>query len=378
MLKYYNSLISAVACIGLLLPTSAGHSQTLQFTSVPPGYAADSIPLLRPFAGALAPDPFDEDFIYVAIGDFHDMEIVRVGLIDHSIAHVAAGPFGSVGGIAKIAANQLVIVDNDGAPGSGITSNTLLSARDFNPADGDFNDPGEITELIAPILAGPPSGFTGAQARVAPGANASGVPFGALLVQTADGNGQGELLVVRNPVIAPAFRPPGGAYFTGFDFNGGFDFDSLGRIFMGTVEGTGFTGQVFALVNLNMDSVIDPGESHMILSGENGMSDLIIDREDHVYFAGADESFIAAIRTFDVPADPLSGTVTATNFVQTDAGFLSALTISSKLKLFRPSTYSSGAVLVTSGFTATFEPATNLLTLTPMHINASESWRSYE
>lgn len=360
-----------------MLSTAPLSAQTIAFTSVPEGYVAGSIDLPRSFGGAMAVDPNNDLILYVSVGNFGDMDVVRVNLFTQSVQLVADGPFGSIAGIAPLSSTQLVLVENDGVAGSGITSETLLLATDFNPPDNDFDDPGEIVELIQPILVDSPFGFSGTQARVAPPGNASAIPEGAVLVQTADGNGLGEILVVDGVLSTPAFRPVGGAFVSGFDFNGGFDFDSLGRIMMGTLEGFSFTGEVFALVNRNGDENIDLGEANRILAGEAGMADLVIDAEDDVFIAGATPSFVAAIRTFAVPADPLIDGAVASTFAETDAGFLSAIAITSKTRPFEPMVRTPGAMLITSGFTADFQPATNLLTLRPVPLNSALGWEEY-
>jgi len=366
--------VATILCAALAAAPAA-RGQTIHFTSVPDGYTTGSIALPRPFGGALGRNPADETSIYASIGVFGDMNLARIGLKSHSVRIVAAGPFGALAGIAALSANQIVLIDNASAPG-GPPDDTILLATDAN-GDGDFNDGGEIVELIAPILTG--ASWTGAQARVAPPGNPSKIPSGSVLIQTADGSGGAEILVLANPLTAPAFRPPGSAYFTGFDYNGGFDFDSRGRLIMGTLEGTGFTGQVFALVNTNADEDIDPGESNRVAAGENGMADLVVDAEDDVFFAGADSSFVASVRTFDVPDDPLTQTADPVNFATTDAGFLSAILLSPRTRPFEPRSGPNSAALIVSGWTAGFEPARNLLILRPEGGPAAAShWRRYE
>ncbi len=370
-----RGVLALAAALALAGPLAA---QMIQFTELPPGYVPDSVTLPRAFAGALAVDPEDDAVIYVSVGAFLDTQIVRLDLRDRTARVVAAGPFGNIGGIAPLAPGRLALIENSVAAGSGLPGETLLLATDVN-LDGDFDDLGEIVELIAPILTGAGGDFSGAQARVAPAGNPSGIPSGSVLLQTADGGGEAELLVVTNPLGMPAFRPGGGAYFGGFDFSGGFDFDSQGRIILGAVEGTAFTGQIFALVNLNGDEAIDPGESGLLAQGLNGIFDLVIDAADRAYFTGPDEDFIAGIRTFQIPENPLAETATITTLARTNSGFLTGLILTSKTKSFAPAAGPEAATLLFGGFTSSFEAATNLLLLTPLNpLNRVHGWRRYE
>ena len=85
-------------------------------------------------------------------------------------------------------------------------------------------------------------------------------------------------------------------------------------------------------MNVNGNETIDAGESNKLVTGENGMSDLIIDAEDDVFFAGANELFAAAIRTFRAPDDPLVGTAMPTDFAVTDSGFLTGVILNSRAR----------------------------------------------
>jgi hypothetical protein len=364
----------------MVLMASAAHSQTIRFTEIPDGYVGGSIQLPREFGGAMSVSSSDSNALYVSVGGFGDQSIAKVDLRAGEAEIVAAGPFGSIGGLAAIgrialgpggapfAVADLVIVDN-------ATSQTLLLARDGN-LDGDYDDEAEVRELIAPILVDGAFGFSGAQARLVPPSAPAGLPPGSIVFQTADNFGQAELLVVVDPLGAPMYRPPGRAFATGFDFNGGFDFDRRGRVIMGTLESAGFTGLVFALDNANGNQVIDLGEATLLVSGENGMADLVLDAEDDAFIAGADENFVAAIRTFRVPEDLADAPVAVETFAPTDAGFLSGLAIASHSLAFEPNAY-RGATLIVGGFTADFAAARNLLTLTPVMPLAARSWREY-
>lgn len=363
-------LVVSLLCCRILEPAC---SQVLSFTSIPSGYTGDSIPLPRTFAGALAADPNDDLTIYASIGSFLDAELVRIDLASGAVTTVADGPFGNLAGIAVLSATQLALVDNASAPG-GPPDRTILLAQDLN-ADRDFNDPGEIGELIEPILTGF-FGWSGAQARVVPTGNASGIPSGSVLIQTADGGGEGDLLVVADPLGTPDFRPTGGAFFTGFDFNGGLDFDSAGNLLVGAanvIDPTFFVivGNVLALEDVDQDESIGAGESNQVVSGEqlpNGIFDLIIDAEDDVFVTSGGE-----VLTFPAPAAPLLETATPSLFVGTNSFFLTGLMINSKLRQFEPSSGSNGATLVIgSGF-----GELNLLSLRPEITASVENWELY-
>lgn len=356
------SVLALAALAAATFSARPSGAQTISVIPVPSGYDAGSIPLPRPFTGALAVDPTDDDVVFASVGSFLDSSLVRVDLTSGTATTIALGPFGNLAGIAAFSPTELVLLDNATAASGPYPGETILIARDDNPADGDFDDAGEIVELIAPILT---ADFSGAQARIVPPGVPSGIPSGSLMFQTADGGGGGELLVVADPLGAAAYRPAGAPYFTGFDFNGGFDFDASGRIFMGTLNGTNFTGEVFALVNLDGDEDIDPGESNLLVAGEPGMGDLVVDAEDDILFAGATPSFAAGIRTFRAPADPLSGTVSPGTLATTDAGFLSGLILNSRSRPFEPNAGPGGATLLFGGFTSDFSPGRNLATLTP-------------
>lgn len=343
-------------------------AQTIEFTTVPKGYAASSIDLPRPFAGALGRDATDDLKVYATVGGFGATGLVRIDLRDGSVQSVIEGPLGNIEGIAALSAERIVLIENQ-------DPDTILLASDLN-LDGDFDDEGEIEELIAPIGLNEDLDFRGSQARVVPPGDPSGIPSGSVMFQTADNQGGGDLFVVVDPLTNPRYRPDGGVYFTGFDFNGGFDFDSFGRIVMGSLNSS-FLGEVFILVNENGNETIDPGESNMIVAGENGMFDLAVDAEDNVYFTGTDPDFIAAVRTFSIPADPLNAMVTPENFAETNSGFLTGILITSKNRSFQPGTL-NGATLLVGGFTLSFESPMNLLTLRPMKFSRAERWQSYE
>lgn len=349
-------IFSAALC---LITAGVSHAQKLSFTSHPDGYDAASIDLPDLFTGALAVDPENENRVFASVGSFGEMRLALVDLETETSWIVAAGPFGSIGGLAVLSATQTAIVENGSNP-AGPPDKTILLASDLD-GDGDFDDPGEIEELIAPILVGPdaPFGFSGAQSRVVPPGNPSGISSGSLMVQTADGGGNAELLVIVDPLGAPAYRPIDGAYFSGFDFNGGFDFDSEGNILLGSLSSATFQGEIFALVNTNGDEAIAPDESNLLVRDANlpfGISDLAIDSENEVFGASG-----GGIQTFPVPGDPLTAEATPTTFALTDSFFLSGILFNTKQKPFEPFSGPEGAKLVVGDGIGT----TNLLVLSP-------------
>ncbi|MBI3736397.1 hypothetical protein HY256_07775, partial [Candidatus Sumerlaeota bacterium] len=231
MLRFISSMgriarIFSASLFILFMLILAGHSaaQTISFTSVPDGFDAGSIELPRPFAGALGVDADSDNIIYAAVGNYQDMNLARIDLNTGAVAIVAEGPFGGLGGIAPLTGGAIVLTDNASAAG-GPPDDTILIARDLN-RDGDFNDGGEITKLIDPILVN--GSWSGAQARRVPKVRKSRLGAGSVMIQTADGAGNAELIVIDNPLRRPSFNLHRNPYFFGFDYNGGFDFDSRG------------------------------------------------------------------------------------------------------------------------------------------------------
>src|SRR5690606_18505983 len=109
---------------------------------------------------------------------------------------------------------------------TGLPVETNLLLQDLT-LDGDFDDPGEIVELIAPVgISNPDPSFglyTGSQMRVVPPGAPGGLPSGAVAVQTADNATSSELLIITNPANpgSAAYHPAGAAWFEGYGFNGG-------------------------------------------------------------------------------------------------------------------------------------------------------------
>lgn len=348
-------------CGCLILLMDSCFAGPLTFTSVPRGYLEGSIELPRSFAGALAADPLDDSILYASVGSYLDAQIARINLETGGITIVAQGPFGNVAGIAVLSATEMVLVDNASAVG-GPPDKTILLASDLN-TDGDYDDENEISELITPILTGY-FGWSGAQARVAPAGNLCGIPAGSVLIETADGGGTGEILVVTDPLGTPAYRPADGAFFNNFDYNGGFDFDSRGQLLAGSATVTDpvfftISGQIFGLINHDGDETIDTGESNVIVGTNqlpSGLADLILDGDDDVFCVSG-----STVYTFAAPADVLSETATVSAFAGTSSYFLSGVMINSKSRSFEPYSGPGGATLVIgSGY-----GESNLLTLKP-------------
>jgi hypothetical protein len=364
-----KSCILALACaFGVAALT---YGDTISFTTVPAGYNSGSIELGVPFAGSLAASPSDPTKLYVAVGSFGNQQIVRLDVATQTTSVVATG-FSSIGGIAVFSNGDLAITEN-------YTSDTIFRAHDAN-ADGDFLDAGEVAELIAPILADG-GDFTGAQVAIAPAGNAAAIPAGSLLVQTADDQTSSELLVIENPLSSPAYRPAGGAFFSGFQYNGGVAFDTAGNVIMGESRFDWLTftssGRIYALVNLNANETIDTGESHVIVpeaSLSAGLSDLSVSAANAVYFTESSGN----IRTFALPSDLLNDTATPTTFATTNANYLSVCRFDDPTKSFAPNTSQPRARLYVGGYAPSWTAATNILWLEPVPAgSAVNEWELY-
>lgn len=372
---------SVRACLLALLTLSAlspsgASAQHLTVHSVPPGYTASSLELGQPFAGALAFDPADPNRLYAAVGFFGNMSVLRVEA-DTGTTATVAGPFGGIGGLALLANGDLIISENHTPGPDAVTTDTLIRARDLN-ADGDFLDPGELTELIAPILTG--GNFTGAQIAVAPAGDPSGIPTGSLLVQTADGSTDSELLVVLDPESdSPAFRPAGGAYFSGFQYNGGFGFAPGGEIIHGESELDLFTfmsqGRIRALVNTNGDEEIDADESHVIVDQADlqaGLTDLTVSGDGMVFFGEGS----GQVRFFALPADLLQGTATPAVFAETNSLYMSTVRLDRTGSPFG-GTGAEGRLYL-GGYVENFAQPTNLAVIEPAGHSGVADWAVYE
>lgn len=353
------------AAFAVLMPPAA-FADTLTASYIAPGYFAHSIELGVPFGGAVAQHPEDEGLLFVSAGNYANHTILEVQL-DTGTTRTITPKVGNVGGLAVLNNGDLAITDNDDS-----SSDTILRARDLN-GDADFLDEGEITELIQPILTG--SSFTGAQLAVAPGDNASGIPAGALLVQTADGDNS-EVLVISNPEDAPAYYPPGAAWFSGFTYNGGLAFTPEGNVLCGISEFP--IGRIAALVNLNGNDRIEPGEHHDIVDGsvlENSISDI---------GASADGKVIVSensgtIRMFQLPEDLLAGTATGGVLAETNGTYVSCARVDFPDRPFIRLDGSRPRATVYLGGFVSYPAATNLLAITPLAGPASaRGWELYE
>lgn len=352
--------------LAALLPYAAtvARAQTLNFTSVPEGYVAGSVPLPATFNNAIGVHPDRPREIYVSVGFFGGSMLARVDPVTGESAIVASGPFGNLGGIVPLDATHVVVADNHDVA-EGVPGETILLLSD-DDGDGDFEEPGEVRELIAPILT---ADFSGTQMRRLDPWWVSGMPYGSIGIQTADGAGGGEILVLVDPLGTPSFRPTDGAYYSGFDYNGGFDFDSRGDFYVGTLNGTSFTGEIHVIAE-SADGADTAGETartsdtRVLIEGEGGMSDLVIDREDDILFAAPNASFVASVRTFRAPANPLADAVAPVDLAGTDSGFLTTLALDTKSEPFDPFD-GPGATLYVGGLAGDFSSTTNLLTLTP-------------
>lgn len=347
-MNLYQNKAAAVSFLFVFLLSASLYS--LDFTYIPDGYKADSINIGDMPSGAFAADPNNPAIIYAGAGSWMNNYIIKVNLSTKTYVNVCSGysgsPFGNAAGLALLPSGELIIVDNANA-------NTIFIARD-NDSDGDFNDSGEVSELIAPILADN-GDFTGSKTRVVSAAGASSIPGGSIVIQTADGGTLSDLLVITNPAASPAFRPTGGRYFGGFTYDGGFDFDKNGNIIMGTTT-SNFLSEIWGLVNLNSDEDIDFGESNIIL-GESrfssGISDLIIDGNNNGYCSNG-----FAISKFSIPTNPLTDSSTLQPYAGVN-GWIVGLILNSKTLSFAPNS-GRGAKMVIGAY-----GENNLLILTP-------------
>jgi hypothetical protein len=354
-----------------VMVTSNCMAAQLVLSGLPAGYTTSSIELGQPFGGALVADPANTDRLYVAAGFFGNQSILRVTLSSGTTSTVATG-FGSIGGIAVLGNNDLAVTEN-------FTSQGLFRARDLN-SDNDFLDAGEVTELIAPILADSGATFTGAQVTVARAGNAAAIPAGSLIVQTADGGTSAELLVVQNPTTAPGYRPTGGAFFGGFAYNGGVAFDAAGNVIMGESVIPG--GRVYALVNSNADQAIGAGESHVLADTAaipDGIADLAVSADGRVFYGGNGPGFspAATLMWFQLPGNLLTGSGTPAVFANTNSTYLSAVRFDEPTRSFVAAAGGNTARLLVSGLDGTFAGFTNVMVVRPSGVSGVGEWEMY-
>ena len=368
----HSLLITAIFAL-----TYTSSAQEIHFRSLPAGYVAGSIPLPRGFAGALSTHPTDDNYIYASLGDYGSNDLALINVSTKQVTTIATGKFKCLNGIAPLSATKIVCTDNYGS-NSGMPNDTIVLLSDEN-TDGDFDDAGEITELISPILVDDAVfGFTGAQTRVCPPGNSCNLPAGSILVQTGDGaiGTGGEILAIVIPLNSPSYSPAAASFFTGFDFYGGMAFDNQKRLIVG--EQTSFLGSIHILSNKNADEDIDPDESNALITGQSFLADLTVDAENDIFFC-ASNGTDCAIRTAHIPADPMNETATASDFAATDSSYLTAVTVSSTNKAFEANQATNAAILVTSGFDADYRAAKNLLTLRPKDgLSDVATWEAYK
>lgn len=381
--------VSLILIMLAALPLT-GMSQTISFTHTPQNYIAGSIDLGQGFAGAITVDPDNPDIIYASVGYWQHMSVVRINLSDESVETAASGYFGSIGGMAAPGPNQLIILDNDDNTTSSIPGETILLCTDKN-TDGDFDDPGEIEELIQPILT---SGgdFTGAQAMIVPDGDPYGIPSGSMIFQTADGSGNSEVCIVTEPTSSTTaqFFPAGVAFFSGFDYNGGLAFDWQGRLYCGAANDS-WTGEVYALVNLDYDNKIDPGEYNDVVTSETlfgGISDITMADRSSLLVATNPWTGMQ-IKNCEIEyqetmngVNILEDDVPLTDFADTDSPWITNILINSKDYWFFPIQPTTGdgdpfATLIIGGYASGWAPATNLLTLQETVDSSVEEWGLY-
>ena len=353
---YHGIILSCLA-------SSIASAETLTAISAPAGYQVESLNLGVPFAGAIAQDPAHENDIYVSIGIYGDEDILRIHT-DSGTSETVASWFGSISGLAVLNNGDLAIADNADS-----TSDTLLRARDLNH-DGDFLDPGEITELIGPRLAGPT--FTGSQLAVAPSPNAEGLTPGTLLMQTADGGTSSQLLAIDNPESIPAYHNINGVFFSGFAYNGGFAFTPDGNLVMGSSDFP--TGNVFGLVNSNSDDTIGAGESHLLGELANSITDLSVSAESTLYYSENS----GTVKRAALPPDLLQGTIQPQDFIQTNALYLSACRINFPTRSFAAGAGGPAASLYVGGFVSFVSGPENILRVTPKPVTAAKDWQLFQ
>lgn len=366
MRKYTHRGATAALALATLFITGTAPAQQLTYSAVKPGYTVSSIELGQPFGGAIAAHPTDRNILYVSVGGWGANSVLEVTL-DTGATRAITPTIGAIGGLAVLANGDLAITDNGDA-----TYDTILRARDLN-ADGDFLDDGEITQLIEPILAD--FSFTGAHMTVAPAGNAAGIPAGALLVQTADGGAGSEVLVITNPETAPAYAPPGGAYYSGFMYNGGLAFTPAGYLLVGISEFP--TGKINALINSNADDVITPDEVRTIVDDTvlaNSVSDIAVTAGNQLLTTENS----GLVRMFDLPADLATGSVgTPETLVETNAVYLATVCLDDPAAPFSPGTPGQKVTAYVGGFAPTGS-ATNLLAITPRNTTAAADWQMFE
>lgn len=371
--KSFSKWTSAAAvCGAFTMPTSLSAS-SLTFLTNDAAYTTGSLVIGAPIAGPLTPDVNNPNRLFVAVGSFGAMSVLSVDKTLGTTTTVTP-TFGSIGGLASLSNGDLVIVDN-------FFPQTILRARDLD-SNGAFTEVGEIAEIIVPAFVDGPFGFSGAQAIVAPPGNPSAIPSGSLLVQTADGSGRGEVLVITDPQTSgsSSYLPLSGQPFVdGLDFNGGIAFDSQGNLIVGSSAFPN-PGRIFAAVNSNGDDrITTPSELNLLLGGPalaDGASDLAVTADDRVIQVNGS----GVVRQFALPANRLTGQAgPVTTLAELDSPFLSAVVLDPPTASFIPGGSGPKARLWIAGTGPLFSQTRNLLWMEPGNLPSSiQDWALYE
>ncbi|KPL12078.1 hypothetical protein AMJ85_02095 [candidate division BRC1 bacterium SM23_51] len=371
----------AALCIAFLsLAVLAAHGQDVSFSSLPPGYVSGEVPLgTNNSASALAQDPDDDNFIYVAGMFGGEKGIIHLDLRDGAQTRVFACPTTvSVNGFAVLRADVIFISDN--------ANDRLYVLRDDSPHDGDFDDPGEIRALIEPILTHPTLGWTGVAVTIVRTAeNRLGLPSDTVLFQSEDGGTtQSEVLAVITPLTSPTFQPPGGAFFSGFNYGGGLAIDSKGRLLVAS-SFYPETGKVWICDDVSGDGVIGESESNILLTRASatteaaGLSALAIDAADNCYVCvgmGYGPTARSDIQTFAVPWDPLHTTATVRTFGALNSPYVTAMIFNTPSRFFAPY-HPDGAILVLLASGPMWDNLDYLLTVQPAGPSGVRQWQLY-
>jgi len=374
----------AVALCAVFLSLAAwGGSSDVSFTRLPPGYVAGKVPLGNGnYAQALAPDPDNENFVYAA-GLFGGANrIVRVNLATGVWTSVFTCPTTvTVSGFAVLNAQATFVSDN--------WHDHIYALLDNNPQDGDFDDPGELRDLITPILTNPGGDWTGTAVLALRGDSARlGLPPNTILFQSEDGGTtQAEVLAVVNPTTAPAYQPPGGAFFSGFNYGGGLALDSVGRLLVASSFYPN-NGRIWICDDLNHNGVIGPGESNFLVPQASpttesaGLSGLAADVGDHVYTTvgwGFGSSAQSDIQQFLIPRNPLSDKAPVMTWASLNSPYVSALIFNSPSRPFTPWAQ-NGATMVLAVYDSLWGNPEYLLTLKPVAPSGrlgAKRWKLY-
>jgi len=380
---------SQVLCVAFLLLAGAGRSaQDVPFLSLPPGYVAGKVPLgTSNYATALAPDPADENYVYVAGMFGGRARIVRLDLWNAQRTTVFTCPTSvTVSGFAVYNAGgtyAILVSDNQ--------HDRLWELRDSSPMDGVFD---AWYEFIRPILTNPGGDWTGSAVLIlTTGSTRLHLPAKTALFQSEDGGTtQGEVLAVTGfdtrcvppEKCLPSFQPPNGAYFSGFNYGGGIVLDSQGRLLVASSFYPA-TGKVWICEDLNQNGVIGAGESNILVARASnttesaGLSALAIDSADRCYVS-VGWGFGATVRTqiqrFKIPANPLRTTATVTTFATLRSPYVSAAVFNSPVRLFEPFV-SNGAILVIVANDSFYGNLDYLLTVRPSGKTGVRAWRLY-